>query len=347
MDWSLDPTVPQCTPRSKCVRHSQSSLWGAVAVPMVLYFDAASCPLTAWLEHPGSCYKVYGRKIRWTLFARLQPLCVGKDASAKGAWSQEKHLPQRCFDSMQSPNGSQWDPDLPAGDTVILQTVQSLVALIASLDQKLHPCNQQRRPRAPLWVVSAFALEIPGSVRRSLCMSAGQVWQKVPWFEGATGKLKVFVEPPHLIFQNDHRTKILEHNVIVVDKADWFRIWLRFVLQNQVLPRESGFVIFSQCLEIAVLSLSYTRQKMQRDPNIIWKKLRCDFSWVFALCRIQVTRRSLCGLQLPRLVLSYPCPQSTWHERNVHRQSTGHRVNHISWRSWIKTRRQIPCPRRK
>ena len=67
------------------------------------------------------------------------------------------------------------------------------------------------------------------------------------------------------------RDYILEQNVIVVDKADWFGIWLRFVLQHQALPSECGFTIFCYCLGIAVLSQSHTREsnkiKMQRHPN--------------------------------------------------------------------------------
>ena len=57
---------------------------------------------------------------------------------------------------------SQWDPDVPAGDIVILQTVQSLVqALIVSLDRpKTWPCTQIavcRGGRLCRWLVSAFA----------------------------------------------------------------------------------------------------------------------------------------------------------------------------------------------
>ena len=56
------------------------------------------------------------------------------------------------------------------------------------------------------------------------------------------------------------RDYILEQNVIVVDKADWFGIWLRFVLQHQALPSECGFTICCYCLEIAVSSQSHTRE---------------------------------------------------------------------------------------
>ena len=79
--WSLDPTVPHV----RNVSDIPNPLRGGP--------HAASYPLTAWLERPGSCYKVYWRKIRWALSAQLQPLCVGKDASAKAAWPQAKHLP--------------------------------------------------------------------------------------------------------------------------------------------------------------------------------------------------------------------------------------------------------------
>ena len=147
-------------------------------------------------------------------------------------------------------------------------------------------------------------------------------------------RLDIFEEPSHPLVQ---RTNILEQNIIVVDKAGWFGIWLRLVLQHQALPSECGFAIFCYCLEIAVSSQSHTRES---------NKQKCK--------GIQTIRRNWDAISLSFLTCAafrsgYPnhpcvvcsCPalcchilvqtKYIWHARNVHRQSTCHHVTHMSW----------------